>query len=183
MRYEQKVASLEYPLRCGLTLKPSLCGIYLLAVLIMAVLSCALCFTETSMNFHKALIDQCSVEIETFGGAFSGLYRESSINILNPPRPTHLGRVVDYCSWENRFSVKIWVKQMQHVWWIPWLVIFHSSFLSERNIDSIFFLKDDDPSIDVMRCLWTPLAVEEKKSLRIPNIKTPPVSPFTLAQL
>ena len=99
LRYEQKVAYLEYALRCGLTLKPFLCGIYLLAVLIMAVLLCALCFTETSMNFHKALIDQCSVEIETFGGAFSGLYRESSINILNPPRPTHLGRVVDYCSW------------------------------------------------------------------------------------
>ena len=52
LRYEQKVASLEYPLRCGLTLKPSLCGIYLLTVLIMAVLSCALCFTETSMNFQ-----------------------------------------------------------------------------------------------------------------------------------
>ena len=137
----------------------------------MAVLSCALCFTETSMNFHKALIDQCSVEIETFGGAFSGLYRESSINILNPPRPTHLGRVVDYCSWEkNRFSVKIWVKQMQHVWWIPWLVIFHSSFLSERKIDSIVFLRDDDPSSDVIWFLWT---LEEKKSLRIPIIKSP----------
>ena len=113
------------------------------------------------------------MEIETFGGAFRGLYRESSINILNPPRLTHLGRVLDYCSWENRFSVKIWVKQMQHVWWIPWLVIFHSSFLPERKIDSIFFLKDDDISVDVMRCLWTPLAVEEKKSLRIPNIKSP----------